>query len=123
MMTSAYRDPSAHLTCGFHKHKQSNFFSSMNIGLIHTFYWRHQGLGRECYEYLQYIFFSEDEMSFKYKRYISETAWLCQCECLKNKCESRSAKNFSVRATQQMVCMCDFPLVFFLEDFKFLSSV
>jgi len=47
MMTSAYRDPSAHLTCGFHKHNQSNFFSSMNIGLIHTFYWRHQGLGRE----------------------------------------------------------------------------
>lgn len=38
-----------------------------------------------------------------------------QCECLKNKCESRSVKNFSVRTTQQMVCICDFPLVCFLE--------
>lgn len=29
-----------------------HIFSSMKIGLIYTSYWRHQGLGGKCYEYL-----------------------------------------------------------------------
>lgn len=49
-----------------------------------------------CLAIYLFLFFCEDEMSFKYKRYISELLACAkqntQCECLKNKCESRSAK-------------------------------
>ncbi len=43
-----------------------------------------------------------------------------QCECLKNKCESRSAKRFSVRTTEQMVCICIF---YFLEVVQLSGEV
>ncbi len=66
-----------------------------------------------------YMFCREDELTFKYGCYISELLACArqntQCECFTNKCESRSAKHFSVRTTEQMVCICDFPLFYFLE--------
>ncbi len=59
------------------------------------------------------MFCREDELAIKHGRYISELLACArqntQYECLKNKRESRSAKHFSVRTTEQMVCICDFP--------------